>query len=229
MADEADIAGEKAEFVHLGNLAKSRKPEGPKATGFCLNCAGATATVKLIGKNVYLNHDEIVEVIDNGWMQDVDPECVNAASLDLRLGSTVFVELPSRRVIDYRRREKLLMAQYDLDEGGIIIRPGHVFLAHTIEKCNFPDDLAALFRIKSSMGRIFLEHMDAGWVDPGFHGSLTLEFKNMSEHNSILLRPGDRIGQLVFLRGNPVSEDKSYRSKGNYCGHAGVAQVGYKK
>ena len=38
MADEADITGEREEFVHLGNLAKSRKPEGPRPTGFCLNC-----------------------------------------------------------------------------------------------------------------------------------------------------------------------------------------------
>ena len=33
---------------------------------------------------------------------------------------------------------------------------------------------------------------------------------------------------FVFLRGDPVSSDKSYRTKGNYNGNTGVAQVGYK-
>ena len=38
MADIADITGDRAETDHLANLSKSRKPEGPKATGFCLFC-----------------------------------------------------------------------------------------------------------------------------------------------------------------------------------------------
>lgn len=177
---------------------------------------------------MYLNHNEIVELIESGYMKNVDPDCINAASLDLRLGDTVFMESIDGSVVDYRKREKLQMVEYTLDEGGVIIRPGDFFLAHTIEICDFPDDIAALFRIKSSMGRIGLEHMDAGWVDPGFNGSLTLEFKNMTRCHSIRIRPGDKIGQLVFVRGNPVSADKSYRAKGNYNGATGPKQVGFK-
>lgn len=41
MADEADITGERERFIHLGNLARSKKPEGPPATGNCLNCGEA--------------------------------------------------------------------------------------------------------------------------------------------------------------------------------------------
>lgn len=177
---------------------------------------------------MYLNHNEIEELIEAGYMKNTDPGCINAASLDLRLGETVLIEQYSAKVIDYRKRDKLVMQEVKLDEGGFIIRPGDFFLAHTIEICDFPDDIAALFRIKSSMGRIGLEHMDAGWVDPGFNGALTLEFKNMTEAHSIHLRPGDKIGQLVFIRGNPVSEDKSYRRIGNYNGSTGPKQVGYK-
>lgn len=163
-------------------------------------------------------------------MQRTDPECINPASLDLRLGREIMLEMPeSGAVIDYRKRQPLAMQTYSLADEGIIIQPGQFFLAHTIEICNFPDDLAALFRIKSSMGRIGLEHMDAGFVDPGFHGSLTLEFKNMTEYHSIHLRPGDRIGQLVFLRGEAVAAEQSYAVKGNYSGHSGVAQIGYRE
>ena len=179
---------------------------------------------------MYLNHDQILEICEAGQMVDWDEKCVNAASLDVRLGHTVLMERGSdhNRPLDYRKRERMAMVEVEVPDDGLIVHPGMFFLAHTIEQCNFADDIAALFRIKSSMGRIGLEHMDAGWVDPGFHGSLTLEFCNMTQHHSIRLRVGDPIGQLVFLRGEKVSEDKSYRTRGNYNNHSGVAQIGYK-
>ena len=180
---------------------------------------------------MYLNYSQIEALIEQGAMKQVERDCINAASLDVRLGREVLMEVEPAPgvVIDYRKRHPLTMKTVNLPDEGIIIHPGQFFLAHTIEICNFPDDLAALFRIKSSMGRIGLEHMDAGWVDPGFHGSLTLEFKNMTRHHSIHLRPGDKIGQLVFMRGEVVSAERSYRSVGNYNGSTGVKQVGFKE
>lgn len=181
---------------------------------------------------MYLNHDEILELCVNGEMENWDESCVNAASLDLRMGDTILVERGpegSMRAVDYSRRERLDMIEVKLERTGFLVHPGMFFLAHTVERCNFADNTAALFRIKSSMGRVGLEHMDAGWVDPGFHGALTLEFCNMTQRHTLLLRPGDRIGQLVFFRGNPVSEDKSYRTKGNYNGSDSVVQVRYKE
>jgi len=178
---------------------------------------------------MYLNHDEILELCEAGAIEGWSEDCINAASLDVRLGNQFSLEEPSDHILDYRKREKPRMLNVVTPpESTLIVRPGDFFLAHTVERCNFPDDIAALFRIKSSMGRIGLEHMDAGWVDPGFNGSLTLEFKLMLNHHSVALRPGDRIGQLIFFRGNKVSEDKSYRTRGNYNGASGVKQVGYK-
>ena len=180
---------------------------------------------------MYLNHDEIYHLVRQGEMHGVNLDCINAASLDVRLGTEILVEeyRETNIPVDYRKRERLNMRRIVIDEKGYVIEPGEFFLAHTIEICNFADDTAALFRIKSSMGRIGLEHMDAGWVDPGFNGALTLEFKNMTNHHRILIRPGDAIGQLVFFKGNPVSEDKSYRTRGNYNGADGVKQVGFKE
>lgn len=180
---------------------------------------------------MYLNHNQIEALIEQGHMRNVDLGCINPASLDLRLGREIKVEGAPQpgAAVDYRKRQPLTMRTHTLPESGIFIHPGQFFLAHTVEICHFPDDLAALFRIKSSMGRMGLEHMDAGFVDPGFHGSLTLEFKNMTEHHTLHLRPGDRIGQLVFLRGEAVEADQSYKAVGNYSGHQGVAQIGFKE
>lgn len=51
----------------------------------------------------------------------------------------------------------------------------------------------------------------------------------MSQYHPIRIRPGDRVGQLVFFRGRAVSAEQSYRAKGNYNGAAGVRQAGYKE
>ena len=178
---------------------------------------------------MYLNYSQIEALIAQGQMLNTDPECINAASLDIRLGREILIEASPGHAVDYRNRDRLSMFSHSMPDSGIFIRPGQFFLAHTIEVCNFPDNIAALFRIKSSMGRMGLEHLDAGWVDPGFHGSLTLEFKNVTEYHTIHLRPGDRIGQLVFMRGEAVDSNRSYRALGNYNGHQGVSQAGFKE
>jgi len=178
---------------------------------------------------MYLNKQEIQAFCDLGYMKDYDESCINTASLDVRLGDTIMIEKTiGTHMVDYKLRDKLQMHEIEIPKEGVFINPGAFFLAHTIEKCDFPDDVAALFRIKSSMGRIGLEHLDAGWVDPGFNGSLTLEFKNMTQNHVIRLQKGDRIGQLVFLRGKAVSENDSYRTVGNYNGFNGISQAGYK-
>lgn len=177
---------------------------------------------------MYMNHYQIEELVKDGKMQNVDHSLINAASLDVRMGNIIFIESWSdKKIIDYKSRQKMNFQELEITEDGFLLSPGCFILANTIERCNFSDDMAALFRIKSSMGRIGLEHMDAGWVDPGFNGTLTLEFKNLNNYHPILLRPGDRIGQLIFFKGQSVGESESYRSKGNYNGQDKPAQIGY--
>ena len=184
----------------------------------------------LIGPG-YLNHDAITRLCESGAVKGWHPDCINAASLDLRLGKTILVEarLPyGTQRLDYRARDKMNTQTVMLDDDeGFVLAPGQFILAHTMETLDLPDNIAALWRAKSSMGRMAFEHLDAGFVDPGFHGSLTLEFCNASQYHPIRIRPGDRVGQLVFFRGRAVSAEQSYRAKGNYNGAAGVRQAGY--
>ena len=57
----------------------------------------------------------------------------------------------------------------------------------------------------------------AGWIDPGFEGVLTLEFKNINRKTSILLVPGMLVGQLIFMRLSRFCQN-SYKNKGRYFG-----------
>ena len=184
----------------------------------------------LIGPG-YLNHDAITRLCESGAVKGWHPGCINAASLDLRLGKTILVEARrpyGAQPLDYRARDKMNTQTVVMDDDeGFVLAPGQFILAHTMETLDLPDNIAALWRAKSSMGRMAFEHLDAGFVDPGFHGSLTLEFCNASQYHPIRIRPGDRVGQLVFFRGRKVSAEQSYRAKGNYNGAAGVRQAGY--
>jgi dCTP deaminase len=99
------------------------------------------------------------------------------------------------------------------------LAPGNFVLAHTQQIFNLPDYISAEYKLKSSMARIGLEHLNAGWCDPGWHGSsLTLELKNMLQNHTIVLQPGDRIGQVVFFKHDRVRRDKSYATVGRYNG-----------
>ena len=71
---------------------------------------------------------------------------------------------------------------------------------------------------RSSLGRLGLFIQNAGWVDPGFHGEITLELFN-ANRCAIKLQAGRRIGQLVFARMDRAAQDP-YRGK--YQGQSGA-------
>lgn len=94
------------------------------------------------------------------------------------------------------------------------------------EVFNLPEDISAEYKLKSSMARIGLEHMNAGWCDAGWHGSvLTLEFKNMLQYHAILIRPGDAIGQMIFFYHEPVPKSASYATRGRYNNDKSVSTI----
>jgi deoxycytidine triphosphate deaminase len=106
---------------------------------------------------------------------------------------------------------------------GYVLRPREFILGHSREEFNLPDDIAAEYKLKSSLARAGLGHALAGWCDPGWHGShLTLELFNSLRHHSLILREGMKIGQMVFFRGKPVPSDRGYRARGQYNGDRGA-------
>jgi len=173
-----------------------------------------------------LNANQILNLIERGVVENADASCINSASLDLRLGNKILVEsLPHStaetgmsRVVSLRQKDQLTMKEIDLElTGGYCLRPGQFILAHTIEKFNLPLNISAEYKLKSSMARIGLEHLNAGWCDAGWTGSvLTLEFRNLTTFHEIELLPGDKIGQIIFFQHEPVELEQSYAVRGRY-------------
>jgi dCTP deaminase len=102
--------------------------------------------------------------------------------------------------------------QIDADQ--ITLPPHSFLLATTREKVKLPHDLTAFVEGRSSIGRMGLFIQNAGWVDPGFHGRITLELYNANSL-PIKLEAGRRICQLVFCR---MSSSASRPYQGKYQG-----------
>jgi dCTP deaminase len=85
------------------------------------------------------------------------------------------------------------------EDGEFVIHPGEFVLGRTDERVEVPDDIVCRIEGKSSIGRLGLVvHATAGFVDPGFVGTLTLEITNFNSV-PIVLRPGLPICQLSFM------------------------------
>src|SRR3989344_5024764 len=142
---------------------------------------------------------------------------IQPASLDLRLGSE-FLRIEHHEtsgVIDLMEKPKYRR----IKKGEVIIPPGHFVLGTTLEKISIPDNIVAHIEGRSSIGRRGLFIQNAGWVDPGFNGNITLELYN-ADSLPIKLQSGTRICQIVFGLMSGKSENP-YRGK--YLGQRGVA------
>jgi dCTP deaminase len=162
------------------------------------------------------------ELMDSDWVIGHDPKQVNGASIDLRLHPTLHVEDPNGgRLVDLAMKQGPRTNAVDCT-GGYNLAPHGWCLGATLEQMNLPDNVAAEVKLKSSVARGGLNHLLAGWVDPGFHGSLTLELVNSLSYSPQVLRAEMLIVQLVFWKGDSVPTHASYRAKGRYAGNTGV-------
>jgi len=153
---------------------------------------------------------EIHDLIQQGMVQNHQPELINPASLDLRVGNLIMLEsVQSHQMIP------LDISRYT-SENPYHLVPGQFILAQTIEVFHMPEDIAGLFFLKSSRAREGYENLHAGYADPGWHGStLTLELKNARQLQPLPIYPGLKIGQMVFWRMS-AKPALSYAVTGSY-------------
>jgi dCTP deaminase len=108
---------------------------------------------------------------------------VNAASYDVRVSEHWIC--PTRDPEEFRASR-------------IKLFPGEVVLASTMEYVRIPRDVACDLKLKSTLGRLWINHSLAGWCDPGFEGEITLELQNLGPQ-PFILEAGRRIAQLIFI------------------------------
>ncbi|MCP4523657.1 MAG: dCTP deaminase [Candidatus Gracilibacteria bacterium] len=126
---------------------------------------------------------------------------IGPASLDFRLGNTFKIYKKSRQTV--------IDAKEGIDDDHVeiitvnhgekfVLHPGDFVLGVTLEKIKIPYDLVARCEGRSSIGRLgIIIHSTAGFIDPGFEGTITLEMTNINEV-PVALYAGMRIGQFAF-------------------------------
>ena len=155
-----------------------------------------------------------------------DESLLQPSSVDLRVAPDFRVFHNNRRTfIDVTAPNDDLTEVVTIAEGeAFILHPGEFVLGSTAERVALPDDLVARLEGKSSLGRLgLLIHSTAGYVDPGFNGTITLELSNVARL-PISIVPGMPIGQISFLQMTTPVENP-YRGK--YQGQSGPTASAY--
>ena len=132
-------------------------------------------------------------------------ERLQPASYELALSARFLVFDPTVEIIDplnlgdYTREINVDdNEQPYYDQGYLVLHPGDFVIGSSVETVEFPNDLVGRLNGKSSLGRLGLQiHATAGYFDPGFKGTATLELSNVSRL-PIRLWPGMLVAQMSF-------------------------------
>lgn len=174
------------------------------------------------------------EIIVEPWA----PENVGPASVDLRLHEDLAVysqfwpmhehqakaaRLPPLaeplRSPEMARRPRPLDMRADnpttklsIPEKGLVLYPGILYLGRTVERIR-SDHLVPQVTGRSSVGRLGIQvHVTAGYGDPGFDGTITLEI--LVAH-PIRVYANERVCQVFFTRtdGDPQLYEGRYQGQ----------------
>src|SRR5436305_7607856 len=150
-----------------------------------------------------LSDATILELVETGRIR-IDPwdeSLVQPASVDLRLGDSFRVFHNHRAsAIDLRDPPQHLTEEVKVEpDQPFVIHPGEFALGRTLEWVEVPEDVVARIEGKSSLGRLgLIVHATAGFCDPGWKGTLTLELAKLTRV-PIMIYSGLGIAELYVM------------------------------
>ena len=164
-----------------------------------------------------LSDKTIMKMLREGELKisPLEESQIQPASVDIRLGNmfSIIEDLPTGVI---NLEEEIRYRTIETDR--YVLLPGQFVLATTREYIELPDYLTAFVEGRSSLGRMGLFIQNAGWVDPGFRGEITLELFN-ANRCAIELKAGRRVGQLVFAQ---MDDSALHPYQGKYQGQTGA-------
>lgn len=155
------------------------------------------------------------------WNSQIQP-----ASVDLRLAPELIVfwegyaEHPDYPESEDGKRAFSITGKFRVERGMFII-------ASTVERCSLPENLSGRVEGKSTLGRSGLSiHSTAGFIDPGFSGTITLEM-DCKHPGGVILTPGMKIAQIAFYRmESPAERPYGHSSRqSKYQGQEGPTEA----
>lgn len=164
-----------------------------------------------------LSDQTIMKMLQQGTLSiaPLTESQIQPASVDIRLGNTFSIVEDSSNGIITMEHEIIYKT---IETDTYLLLPGQFVLATTMEYFKLPNNLTAFVEGRSSLGRMGLFIQNAGWVDPGFQGEITLELFN-ANRCAIELKAGRRVGQLVFAEMDVAA---LHPYQGKYQGQTGA-------
>jgi dCTP deaminase len=150
----------------------------------------------------------------------IEPEQLQPASLDLRLGATAYRVrasfLPGEAATVQDKIDAFAMHGFELSEAGAVLEKGCVYIVELMESLALRKRTSAIANPKSSIGRldVFVRLItDYGGefdrIRANYQGPLYAEISPRTF--SILVRKGDRLNQIRIKRGSPLPSDDAMR------------------
>lgn len=171
-----------------------------------------------------LTSDMIRQEVNAGriHIENFTEESLNPNSYNLTLGNTITV-YNSIRLIDLKDKSTFSgdhVSTLKLDDEGIILRPGYIYLIPTAEEIG-SQYYEPIFTGRSSAGRLGISiHQEAGFGDIGYYGHMTHQIKVTFPTK---IYPGLSLAQVYWLSPCGII-DKPYN--GRYMNDNGYASKG---
>jgi dCTP deaminase len=179
-------------------------PEGERSTGLW--------PAQMLRGAVMLGHEIMAAV-------PIEPEQIQPASIDLRLGEVAFRVrasfLPGGRASVRDKLEQLSMHRIDLTQGAVLEKDC-VYIVPLLEHLALKKRVSAMANPKSSIGRLDVfarvitdQGAEFDRIRDGYKGPLYAEISPRAF--SVLVRTGSRLVQLRIRRGSPLFRDTALR------------------
>jgi len=154
-----------------------------------------------------------------------DPSNVQPASVDVLLDNQMVWFENNIRYIDVKEDVRDVMSWRSFDS---FMLPARSFaLGSTVERISLPNNIVGRIEGKSSLARLGLMiHSTAGFIDPGFNGTVTLELYNLNDF-AIKLYAGMKIGQISFSEMLKPCERPYGTNNNKYNGQSGPTPSKY--
>jgi len=170
-----------------------------------------------------LSDRDIKKVIKNKKLvfePSLNKNQIGPASIDLKLGP-IFksFNVTKQCLLDTKKGlpdEDFIITKKVKRGESFILHPNNFILASTKEYVKVPDDMVLKVEGKSTLARMGILVHTAGFVDPGFEGTLTLEISNQS-NLPVALYPDMHICQIaVEFLSSPAEVPYNKRKKSLY-------------
>lgn len=112
-------------------------------------------------------------------IENMQPEAIQPCSVDVYVSDDPPKLLTSSKIVSgafYQAEYHSLCPRYDGHDAYYVLVPDRLYLMSTHEYFRIPVDLCGQLRGVSTNGRVgFIPHKEAGLLDPGWEGRITLE------------------------------------------------------